>query len=150
MHNYKTESFFLYESICMFEPSKQFSVQTSGLLSIRNLLTAVLALIKCRAMADFLIKSYFPKRRLTPVVFFFHPFPTSILIYYVKPALKITGTQDGAIETGPRQQEMFPLQNGCMILLTIIYFFGFVKIIIIIKNVVSFSFLLSFFGFLLV
>jgi len=76
-------------------------------------------------MADFLIKSYFPKRRL--VGFFSLLFPTSILIYYVKPALKITGTQDGAIDTGPRHREIFPLQKSCVITLTVFYSFGFVK-----------------------
>lgn len=100
-------------------------MQTSGLLSIRNLLTAVLALIKVQNNGRHLIKSYFPKRRL--VGFFSLLLPNSILIYCAKPALKITETQDGAIDMGPRQQEVFPLQNGCVIILTIFYSFGFVE-----------------------
>lgn len=60
--------------------------------------------------------------------FFLFLFPTSTLIYCVKSALKIAGTQDDAIDMRPRHQEILPLQNGCVVIrLTIFYSSGFVK-----------------------
>lgn len=54
-------------------------------------------------------------------------FSTSVFLYYVKSALKVTGMQDGAIDMGPGLQEIVLLQNDCVIILTIFYSFGLVK-----------------------
>lgn len=102
-------------------------MQTSSLLSIRSLLTAVLVLIKCKAMADFLIKSYFPKRSLMGF-FFSLSLPHLHLYLLCKVGLKNNWDTRWGHWHEAKAPGHISLQNGCVVIIrTILYSSGFVK-----------------------